>query len=146
MHEQEIKIQGHGIKSVEGTFDGEDMWGEDGQKYIVPGNYASKSKLVEGDRLKVYIREDGQLIFKQIYPVQRRRLMGWIVLSTNGNKLEGMAEGKRYSLLQSALTFHRAKVGDKVALIIPKYSKPTWAALENIFRENVEKEEEELSI
>lgn len=134
------------IKSVEGTFDGENMWGEDNQIYIVPGNYASKSKLVEGDKLKAYIREDGQLIFKQIYPVERRRMLGWIVLNENSTKLEAIAEGKRYSILQSSLAFHRAKVGDKAALIIPKSNKATHAALENIFRENVEKEEEELSI
>ena len=33
---------------VDGVFDGEHMIGEDGRKYLVPPNYASKSKLVEG--------------------------------------------------------------------------------------------------
>ncbi|MBU4432193.1 hypothetical protein KKD60_02860, partial [Patescibacteria group bacterium] len=38
-------------KIVEGVFDGENMIGPDGKQYSIPANYASKSKLVEGDIL-----------------------------------------------------------------------------------------------
>ena len=38
---------------IEGTFDGQIMIGTDGKQYPVPANYASKSKLVEGDMLKI---------------------------------------------------------------------------------------------
>src|SRR5471030_2263459 len=38
---------------IEGTFDGQIMIATDGKQYPVPANYASKSKLVEGDVLKL---------------------------------------------------------------------------------------------
>ena len=46
---------------VEGTFDGQIMVGSDGKQYPAPANYASKSKLVEGDVLKLTITSDGSL-------------------------------------------------------------------------------------
>jgi len=53
-------------KIVEGVFDGQIMIGPDGKSYPVPANYASKSKLVEGDILKLTIADDGGFIYKQI--------------------------------------------------------------------------------
>ena len=47
---------------MEGVFDGQNMMGPDGKKYPVPANYASKSKLVEGDVLKLTISDDGSFI------------------------------------------------------------------------------------
>src|SRR5690606_16926125 len=44
-----------GQKIIEGVFDGENMVDDAGKKYPVPANYASKSKLVEGDMLKLTI-------------------------------------------------------------------------------------------
>src|SRR3990167_6237991 len=61
---------------IEGLFDGQNMLGPDGKRYSVPANYASKSKLVEGDGLKLTITEDGSFVFKQIGPVDRMRLVG----------------------------------------------------------------------
>ena len=55
-----------GDKIIEGIFDGEKMIGPDGQIYSVPANYASKSRLVEGDTLKLIITNRGAFIFKQI--------------------------------------------------------------------------------
>src|SRR5690606_2361075 len=46
-------------KVIEGVFDGQTMIGPDGKTYPVPANYASKSKLVEGDILKLTIADDG---------------------------------------------------------------------------------------
>ena len=42
-------------KVIEGVFDGQIMIGPDGKNYPVPANYASKSKLIEGDILKLTI-------------------------------------------------------------------------------------------
>ena len=41
---------------VEGVFTGESMLGSDGNTYPVPHNYASKSLLVQGSRLKAIIQ------------------------------------------------------------------------------------------
>ena len=64
---------------IEGVFDGQIMIGADGKKYSVPANYASKSKLVEGDILKLTIDRQGNFIYKQIGPIERRRLIGSLV-------------------------------------------------------------------
>ena len=56
-------------KVIEGVFDGQGMVGPDGKSYPVPANYASKSKLIEGDILKLTIADDGGFIYKQIGPV-----------------------------------------------------------------------------
>ena len=48
-------------KIIEGVFDGQMMLSPDGKNYPIPANYASKSKLVEGDLMKLTIAEDGSL-------------------------------------------------------------------------------------
>lgn len=49
---------------IKGEFDGQHMAGEDGKRYPIPPNYASKSKLLTGDRLKLIIDVDSSFIFK----------------------------------------------------------------------------------
>ena len=51
-------------QSHEGVFDGQNMVGSDSKTYPVPANYASKSKLVQGDILKLTIAEDGAFLYK----------------------------------------------------------------------------------
>ena len=63
-------------KVIEGIFDGQIMIGPDGKNYPVPANYASKSKLVEGDIMKLTITDDGKFLYKQIGPVERRNVIG----------------------------------------------------------------------
>ena len=67
-------------KIIEGQFDGQNMIGPDGKVYPVPANYASKSKLVEGDTLKLTIAQDGSFIYKQIGPVERKKIIAKISL------------------------------------------------------------------
>ena len=62
-------------KIIEGIFDGQIMIGPDGKNYPVPANYASKSKLVEGDIMKLTITDDGKFLYKQIGPVERKTVI-----------------------------------------------------------------------
>ena len=50
-----------------------------GNTYPVPANYASKSKLVEGDGMKLTITDEGKFIYKQIAPVPRRTALGVLI-------------------------------------------------------------------
>ncbi|MEO5627584.1 MAG: hypothetical protein ABIQ89_01710, partial [Candidatus Saccharimonadales bacterium] len=63
-------------KVIEGVFDGQNMVGSDAKTYPVPANYASKSKLVQGDILKLTIADDGAFLYKQIGPIPRKQLVG----------------------------------------------------------------------
>ena len=140
---------------IEGTFDGEKMIGLDGKKYPVPVNYASKSKLIEGDLLKLTITEDGRFLYKQISPADRRQIIGTILKDAN-DKYYALSEGRKYNVLLASLTYFKAEEGNEVTLVVPKEKISQWAAIEavmesssgNALRENhvnpdsVEKKEE----
>lgn len=114
---------------VEGVFDGEEMIDAIGKKYPVPANYASKSKLVSGDKLKLVIAEDGTFVFKQIGPIDRKRLIG--ILSCTDDNCQVTAEGKKYRVLQASVTYFKACAGDEVTILVPKVGETNWATIEN---------------
>jgi len=118
---------------VEGTFDGQIMLGTDGKQYPVPANYASKSKLVEGDMLKLTITEDGSFIYKQIGPIERKRLIGLVNQDEDGNYFI-TAEGKPFRVLLASITYFKVKPGDEVTLVIPRDIDSDWGAIENLMQ------------
>lgn len=115
---------------VEGVFDGMDMIGADGKKYPVPSNYASKSKLVAGDIMKLSISDDGIYTYKQIGPVERSRIRGVLCETDEGYHVE--VKDKVYNILAASVTYFRAKDGDKVALLVSRDQESDWAAVDNI--------------
>src|SRR6185437_11842050 len=84
-------------KVIEGVFDGQNMVGSDGKTYPVPANYASKSKLVQGDILKLTIAEDGAFLYKQIGPIPRKQVVG--VLDQKDGHYSVDVNGKEYRVL-----------------------------------------------
>lgn len=125
--EQEVNP---GERVVEGVFDGQNMVGNDGQEYPIPPNYASKSKLVEGDVLKLTIGTDGSFIYKQISPVERRRLVGTLVTDENGDFGVKTSE-KTFNILLASVTFYHAKEGDEMTVLVPVNGDATWGAVEH---------------
>ena len=119
-----------GGRVVEGVFDGKDMIGPDQRKYPVPANYASKSKLVAGDVLKLTITDDGSYIYKQIGPVSRRKMVG--TLTQEGNQYQVLAGGKAYNVLLASVTYFKAHPGDQVSVIVPEDEDSSWAAVDNL--------------
>ncbi len=116
-------------KVVEGVFDGQKMAGPDGKEYPVPANYASKSKLVEGDILKLTIADDGSFIYKQIGPIERRQIIGTLVQHDGAYYVE--ANGHEYRILLASVTYFRINIGDQVTIIVPEDNpEATWAAVE----------------
>ena len=116
---------------IEGTFDGQIMHGIDGKQYPVPANYASKSKLVEGDMLKLTITVDGSFIYKQIGPADRKSVIGIVSQDEKGNYVI-FSEGKPYKVLLASITYFKAEPGDEVVIMIPREIESTWAAIENV--------------
>ena len=116
-------------KVIEGVFDGNTMVGPDGKTYPVPANYASKSKLVEGDILKLTIADDGGFIYKQIGPVARRQIIGTLMSHDGAYYVE--AGGREYRVLLASVTYFKAKAGDQISIIIPEDNRDAeWAAIE----------------
>ena len=118
---------------VEGTFDGQIMLGTDGKQYPVPANYASKSKLVEGDMLKLTITSDGSFIYKQIGPIERRHAIGIVSQDESGN-YHIVVDGEPYRVLLASITYFRAEPGDEVAVTMPRDLSASWVAIENILQ------------
>jgi len=116
-------------KVIEGVFEGQNMVGPDGKTYPVPANYASKSKLVEGDILKLTIADDGGFIYKQIGPVARRQLIGTLNQHDGAYFVE--AGGREYRVLLASVTYFKASTGDQVSIIVPEDNREAeWAAIE----------------
>lgn len=127
-------IQQGPVTIIEGVFNGEEMIDKDGKKYAVPANYASKSKLVAGDKLKLTISQDGSFIFKQIGPIERKHIIG--KLQKTGDRWLVTCEGKKFQCLQASVTYFKAKAGDKITIIVPKVGESEWAAIENLLEKN----------
>lgn len=115
---------------IEGIFDGQNMVDSNGQTYPVPANYASKSKLVEGDGMKLTITDEGKFIYKQIAPTERRITKG--VLIQEDGQYKVLAEGKTFRVLLASVTFYRAEVGDQVTVLLPVDGEAHWAAVEAV--------------
>ena len=116
-------------KIIEGVFDGQNMVGADGKTYPVPANYASKSKLVQGDILKLTIAEDGAFMYKQIGPVPRKQVVGTLKLEKGHYYVE--VAGKDYRVLLASVTYFKAKPGDQVSVNLPEEDDNVeWAAIE----------------
>ncbi|HSX43306.1 MAG TPA: hypothetical protein VLF59_04425 [Candidatus Saccharimonadales bacterium] len=116
-------------KVIEGVFDGQNMVGSDGKTYPVPANYASKSKLVQGDILKLTIADDGAFLYKQIGPIPRKQVVGTLKLE-NGHYFVS-ANDKDFRVLLASVTYFKAKPGDQVSVNIPEDdTQAEWAALE----------------
>ncbi|MDD5342187.1 MAG: hypothetical protein PHI73_02530 [Patescibacteria group bacterium] len=121
-------------KIIEGQFDGQNMNGPDGKQYSVPANYASKSKLVEGDTLKLTITPDGSFIYKQIGPAERQRLVGVLTRDEQTSEYRVLANNRSYKVLLASITYFKGEPGDEVVILIPKDKDSKWAAVENIIK------------
>ena len=116
-------------KIIEGIFDGQIMIGPDGKNYPVPANYASKSKLVEGDILKLTITDDGKFLYKQIGPVERKTVIGTLV--SHDDKYYVEVGGREYQILYASVTYFHLRNGSQVSVVIPaKNDEAIWAAVE----------------
>jgi len=124
---------------IEGPFDGQVMVGTDGKQYPVPANYASKSKLVEGDMLKLTITNDGMFLYKQIGPVERRNALGLMPQDENGNYYV-LTNGKPFRVLLASVTYFKALPGDEVAIVLPRDIESNWGAIENAIQRGVYKD------
>lgn len=120
-----------GERIVEGVFDGQNMQGNDGAEYPVPPNYASKSKMVEGDLLKLTIRTDGSFVYKQIKPVDRRRAVGKLMVDSQGN-FGVVTPEKTFLVLLASVTFFKAEEGDEVTVLLPQHGEAEWGAVEHV--------------
>lgn len=127
LHSATLQSEGN---VIEGMFDGQFMLDKDSKKYPVPANYASKSKLIVGDILKLTIQPDGSFIYKQIGPIERKTLIGTLVYENDEYKV--VAGGNSYNVLTASVTYFKLTPGDQVTIVVPQDNEHVhWAAIES---------------
>lgn len=130
------------LEVVEGHFDGENMIGDNGKSYPVPPNYASKTQLIIGDRMKRILTTTRES-FKLIKPAERQRVVGEFQIDPNQDIYMVVVDGldQPVRVLKASATFAMKNLGlqisDKVAVIIPKDSTPIWGALSSVVSDEV---------
>ncbi len=128
------EIEKNEERIIEGVFDGQKMIGPDGKEYSIPANYVSKSKLVEGDILKLTIDGSGNFVYKQIGPVERERLVGTLVRDESGDDYIVMVDKKVYKVILASVTYFKGDEGDEVIILVPKGTDSQFAAVENVIK------------
>jgi hypothetical protein len=125
------------LETMEGYFDGESMLGDNGKFYTVPQNYASKTQLVIGDRLKWTLTTDKEL-FKLIAPAERERLVGHFSMDADNYVVVTDKQKEPIKILKASATFAMKNLGlefgDEVVLIVPKNVTPTWGAFSSVVK------------
>jgi hypothetical protein len=132
----DASYESDGGRIIEGVFDGENMIGPDGKQYSIPANYASKSKLVEGDILKLTITPKGTFVYKQIGPIDRSRVIGELHQTDTGAFVV-RSLNKEWKVLTASVTYYKGRDGDEIVILIPKVGESRWAAVENIVRKTL---------
>lgn|SRR3989338_131897 len=133
----EVKLPPDNTRIIEGIFIGDKMRSDDGEIFDVPQNYASKSKLVEGDRMKLTIPSIGAFVYKQISQVERTRVRGELVSGSSSGQWLVASEEKNYKVLTASVTFNKGRIGDEVILIVPAFGASQWGAIEHIIHKEL---------
>lgn len=115
-----------------GIFTGEMFRADDGSEFIVSPNYASKSRLVQGDVLKLTVTQDGRHLFKQIGPIKRKRTRGILECAGNGQGYYVTCREGRIRVLPGSVSYHHGVPGDEVTCHIPEQGLAFWGAIESI--------------
>lgn len=124
------------VKTVEWVYDGYFMVGSDKKKYPVPMNYASKTKLIPWDVLKLRVMDDGKLIYKLIWQANRKYVKATLSKSDD-NKFTALTDdGEIYFLNQAAVTYFKGKTGDEMSIIVNSDGVGNFAAIEALMSVN----------
>lgn len=118
------------VKTVEGVYDGYFMVGSDKKKYPVPMNYASKTKLIPGDVLKLRVMDDGKLIYKLIGQANKKYVKATLSKSDDNKFTAITDEWEVYFLNQAAVTYFKGKTGDEMSIIVNADGVGNFAAIE----------------
>ncbi len=117
-------------KIIEGVFTGDAMLGADKRLYPVPANYASKSLIVQGTKMKARIEADGKLTYKIIEEIPFETKAG--ILVKDRDRWQAVCGDKVYNVLMASVTFHKGEVGNQASFRVPAGKEATFAALEAV--------------
>ncbi len=119
---------------IYGVFNGEAFVAEDGEVFAIPPNYASKSRLVQGDTMKLNFGPDGKLLYKQVDPIKRRRIRGVLVQDEDTEAFHVAATEGNFKVLGASVSHYKGVPGDEVILVVPQSGFSHWGAVETIIK------------
>lgn len=119
---------------VLGIYDWYTFVGQDNEKYPIPLNYASKSKLIPGDTLKLTIMDDGELRYKLIKPASRKKTKAILNKDIHGRYIAITKDKKTYFLNFAAVSFFKWRPWDNMTVIINPDMDIQFAAIEFIIK------------
>jgi hypothetical protein len=117
-----------------GIFDGQCLLADDGKLFPVPSNYASKSKLLEGDSMKLTITPDAKFIYKTILKVKFRQDFAKVIVDENGKYCVLMQDGSTKKVLHSSITYFKLSPDDIVIIQVPEDNNIHWVAIETVMQ------------
>ena len=118
------------VKVIEWVFTWEEMLGSDWKKYPVPANYASKSKMVQWDKLKLTIDKTWKMTYKQIWPIERETRV-WLLTEDKG-RYQVVCDWDVYNVLTAAVTHFKAEIWDSLSVLLPKWKQASFAAIDAV--------------
>ncbi len=128
-------------EGVEGVFDGQFMVTEEGKQFQVPENYASKSLLVYGDKLKL-VEEKGKQLFKQVNKVTRYKTNG--VLVKKEGRWAVVTDAGSHRVLPASVSYYEVKEGDELVVVLPEDNKSApFAAVQEVIKKKESEDNDE---
>jgi hypothetical protein len=104
---------------VMGVFDGTIFVGDDGRLLVVPGNYVSKSKLLEGSIVRAKL-VNGKAEFKIVQPAERRYV---IVEATRGPSMRYVYKEagsmRTWKTFRECEVYFQVKEGKRYSMEVP---------------------------
>ncbi|MEN9389382.1 MAG: hypothetical protein RLY61_466 [Candidatus Parcubacteria bacterium] len=105
------------VPGVEGTFDGTHITTPSGEKIEVPAAYASKTRILFGDTVKMY-DDNGEKKFKVMVKQPRKKLNA---LSTKkDNKWYALTGLGAYKISDSFAEFNKLGLNDPLTILVPE--------------------------
>ena len=108
------------------------MRANDGKLFSISHNYASKSRLVQGDILMLHITPEGKYRYKQVEPTRRKRTGGVLEHDPERSDYVVHCPDGAYRVLPASVTYFKGVPGDIVQCIVPADGPCQWAAVEGI--------------
>lgn len=113
-----------------GQYDGFYVTTEDGQKHEVPPTYASKSRVVFGDTLKI-LKNGDRVYFEHLNKVPRKELSG--ILTKKEGSWHFLSHSGVYKVLDVAVEYYKGKELDEAIALVPEDNlEAPFAALDKV--------------
>lgn len=118
-----------------GYFDGKYMVTDEGEKFEIYSNYAAKSKLVYGDKMKMYVDDRGRNMFKQVEKIERKELEGF--LTQHEDQWLFVTHSGSFKVSSAAVEHQNGKDGDEVVAIVPRdIADASFATLDRAMKDS----------